>query len=779
MIHKTVESAFAWKSAVIVAALTGLWCVFLWDAFGTDRSFALYMDNEFFIGTILSSMSATLNNGGWPLRMDTILGGVPLYNSTQLSPFYPLYFAFLPIYGSPSSVVHSMHYLTLFHLLILETNMYVFLRVVGASRIASLTGAALVAFSANSFSYASWLTIVAPYSWFPLFLAGIIGLLKCPRSMRYAAMALIGIVLLTLAAPAQPLIHAVLVTTILLCAFSLEKFRIGQARQIGVPLGRVVVVGLLSILLTAPVLLPAALEFKNMIRWVGAFPPVIGNARIPFEAFHYHQLSIADLGGIFYRFQGTAVGHQFAGVVALALAGVAVVSRPHSWRVAALAFLLCYSLISAAGSNLGMAYLNYAVPLLNKIREPTRFLFLFQLAAGTLAGLGVDEFCKAASRNDAGNNPIRHMIALAVVAVGAVISLFAFGDRILSHVPPYLSVAILLALALTTRIVSSRRSRSRSAFIAVLWSGAALTLLAVEVPWIPPPVSNSLYLSKQALALDKAIERIATLDPDREYRVLFDGSIDTQLASMLASYRGVRSFNMYFNPAPLRQFEELYYHGPRPDNYFRILGAKYLVCGSCKEESLKGYKYLENIEGLELYAANDVLPHSFTSNRVDGEFNSLTDFTEKAAGAALAKGLLFVEPGAAVGLGESGNAAGDDCDSHENVRTANRSRIIVQCPSAGVLVMNDFFDEGWKATVDGVETPTLRVNGNQMAVPVASGSHVVEFRYRPAIFLVSLAIALGGLLVVAWLSVARNFFEPPRALPDEAGFGHTRVGWLP
>jgi len=46
-----------------------------------------------------------------------------------------------------------------------------------------------------------------------------------------------------------------------------------------------------------------------------------------------------------------------------------------------------------------------------------------------------------------------------------------------------------------------------------------------------------------------------------------------QQAAMTTSYKSVRTLNMYFNPAPRRQFEELYYHGQRTDNYFRILGA--------------------------------------------------------------------------------------------------------------------------------------------------------------------------------------------------------------
>ena len=479
-----------------------------------------------------------------------------------------------------------------------------------------------------------------------------------------------------------------------------------------------VAVGILAFLLVAPVILPVALEFKNMIRWIGPFPAVIGNARIPFEAFQIDQLTIADLGGVFFKFKGAAVGQQFAGVLAIALAGVTVVSRPRSWIVIALSFIAVYSIISSTGSNLGLAYVNYLIPILNKIREPSRFLVLFQFAVGALAALGIDELRKTVSRTEDRANAKRQLMALAVTAVIAVITLLVVRERIVSHLPPIISVAILVALILMTWMAASSDLRGRDTIVAVVWGGAALALLAIEVPWLPPPVSSSQYLTSGALALDTAIERVATLDRGREYRVIFDGKIDKKQAAMLASYRRVRTLNAYFNPAPRRQFEELYYHGPRADNYFRILGAKYLICSECTAESLHGYKHLESIAGHEIYETEDVLPHSYIVHRLNGEFRDLADFVTRAASADLTKRLLFVEPNVVVGLNGSSDAAGDVCISRKEIRTANRSRFVVQCKSSGVLVLNEFVDEAWRVTVNGVKVPTIRVNGNSDRCPL-------------------------------------------------------------
>jgi hypothetical protein len=737
------------KACLILLALFGLWFFFLWNAFEGGRSFGLWMDNEFMIGTILSSMSASLRDGNWPFRMDTVLGGFPLYNLTQLSPFYPFYFTPLPIFKSPIDVVHSLHWLTLIHLLIFEINMYIFIRAVGTSRLAAITGAALVAFSANSVVYAAWININAPYAWLPLYLAGLVGILRLPGSKLSFSMALSGMVLLTLASPSQPLIHAIFLTIIFVIAYLRHQLRIASTVQAREAVVRIVVIAVLAILLTAPVIFPALVEYKNMVRWVGPFPPVVGNGRLSFGAFTYDQLSIADLSGVFFNFKSADVGSQFVGILPFALATIAVISKPRSWLVGALAFIAVYSLISSTGSNLGLAYLNYIVPMLNKIREPSRFLVLFQLAVGVLAALGIDELRKLVLSKVTENDAKRQLIALVIIVVVATVSLFVVPKQLGSYLLPIISLLVFIALISLVWILAHREARNRDTIVAVVWSGAALILLTFEVPWLPGPVSSSIYLTKSALPIDMAIKRVATLDPTREYRVIFDGKVEKPMASMLASYRNVRTFNSFICPAPYRQFMEMYYHGPRsPDNYFRILGGKYMICKECTEKSLIGYKYLESVAGHEIYETQDVLPRSYIVQNLNGNFLNLQDFMKKAASADLAKKVLFVEPNVAVGFKKANGNTEADCLSREDNRTVNHSRFVVQCKSAGVLVLNEFFDDAWKVTVDGVKIPTLRVNGNQMGAAFKPGAHIIEFQYAPSIFSFSLILIFIGFVIV-------------------------------
>jgi uncharacterized membrane protein YfhO len=78
--------------------------------------------------------------------------------------------------------------------------------------------------------------------------------------------------------------------------------------------------------------------------------------------------------------------------------------------------------------------------------------------------------------------------------------------------------------------------------------------------------------------------------------------------------------------------------------------------------------------------------------------------------------------------------------------------------------MNEFFDDAWKTTVDGANIRSLRVNGNQVGVPFTAGSHLIEFRYLPTIFLVSFGVSLFVVICLIYLIIARKFYRQEKQL---------------
>ncbi len=745
-----------WREILPLLALVGMWGFFLWDAFDGSRSFALFMDNEFFIGSVLSAMSSSFSGGEWPLRITTLVGGVPLYNFAQLSPFYPFYLAIFPLFKTPLDAAATMHSIVLGHLLIFTINTYILMRVLHLSRVAAVTGAVFLVFGPNSLAYAVWMNIVAPYSWLPLYLAGVIGILEGRKSLRFPLTALVAIVLLALASPSQPLIHAVMLTGILVLVRAAQPLLCNAP---GLSLRSVLIligVGVISILLASPVIVPTAIGMSEMIRWIGPYPPVVGYDRIPFEAFLFDQLSIPELGGVLVKTAAKSVGSQFVGPVAVTLSLYALLMNWRSWIVLAMGFVAVYALASAAGGNLGLAYLNYLLPLVNKIREPSRFLFLFQLAISVLCAFGIDEMRKLVSGEDAAKGWHRPFIIACVVAGASLLFVVYLGEGDANLIRSLVATSLLLAAIAVTLVAARRHWRFRSEGIGLCWSLAAISVLATSVSWTPPSISASTYLTNDGVGLDVALDRVNQLDPRHKYRVVFEGSIDKQMASMLASYVGIRTLNFYINPAPFRQFEELYNHGPRKDNYLQILGARYLICKDCSDSKYAGFKFRESINDYDLHEAVEALPFVYSSHHVDGQFGGIGDFIEKAASFSLADGLLFVEQGTEIPLGsEASRSVG--CVIREEAEKKNFLRYLVSCASPAILVVNDFFSESWRPRVDGVAVEALRVNGNQIGVPVGLGGHVVELHFKPRIFLWSLMLpVIGGGLLLCWLAWIRS-----------------------
>jgi len=88
----------------------------------------------------------------------------------------------------------------------------------------------------------------------------------------------------------------------------------------------------------------------------------------------------------------------------------------------------------------------------------------------------------------------------------------------------------------------------------------------------------------------------------------------------------------------------------------------------------------------------------------------------------------------------------------------NDVEVGIETPSAAMLVLNDSWDSGWRAEVDGVRQPILRVNYGSRGVVVPAGKHNVKFLYRPPLVLTGLVISGVTIILLAiifsWIGAA-------------------------
>jgi hypothetical protein len=71
----------------------------------------------------------------------------------------------------------------------------------------------------------------------------------------------------------------------------------------------------------------------------------------------------------------------------------------------------------------------------------------------------------------------------------------------------------------------------------------------------------------------------------------------------------------------------------------------------------------------------------------------------------------------------------------------------VNAGASGFLVVNDTWDAGWRATVDGRDTAVVPANGLFRAVHLRAGQHVVQLRYAPTSYTAGLWISVATLLL--------------------------------
>jgi hypothetical protein len=105
--------------------------------------------------------------------------------------------------------------------------------------------------------------------------------------------------------------------------------------------------------------------------------------------------------------------------------------------------------------------------------------------------------------------------------------------------------------------------------------------------------------------------------------------------------------------------------------------------------------------------------------------------------------------------------------------------------TTGVIVLSDLWDSGWKAQVNGIETPVLHANHAFRGVVVPAGKGILQFDYQPESFFAGLYIAASAAAILtiwaalSWRSIRLTSRTPPAASchPPAALHPHAVAAW--
>jgi len=733
-----------------------------------DKSIATFQDNTYFYLPLFSHISRSFAHGDYPYWINTLMGGLPLFDNPNFSLIYPFYFFHSGLYTNPATAILQLHYVAFLHLFIAYVNCYVLLRILRVAVLPALLGASIFVFSPNMFGYAVWIAIIAAYSWFPLVIAGVVLILENRRPRIGILLGSLSLSLLILATPAQALIHAVYFMAVLFGFSAIQRWKANQQKTLLVATRNLLLMGALTLLFSAPVLVPVLVDMKNMIRFAGVDAPAIGYGRLSYHATLNGQLDPRNLAGTLLPYAvPSLIGNCFVGIGAVFLALFASFRARSHWIVPPFMLVTLYALLSSTGSHLGLSLINYCLPLLNKFREPDRHLFVFVFGISVLAALGFGYLVEVLSSSYRKLLDLKH---LAVVVTTFGLLIFSVRSGL-----PYIGLASKTAFLLGSGfallplvLLPFIKGRGRQAVAAVV------VFLIIFAGFLYPKNVLTLpdgdYFSAQNLASHRVLEELARLEDVSHYRIMFaDEERREQKWAMNATYYDLRTFYLYCNIVPYQQFEEMYLSQIKASPYSLLLGAKYYLCSRCERPPLDGYVLNREINGYKLYVNDQALPRYSVVTKILGAYESSEEFLARVNAGYDFRNEAYVPqselPELQAWLGKPESRAAYQIK--EEYSSLNRARLRVDTDAPAILLLNEYFHPAWQSSVNGKRVAPVKLNLNQIGVLIEKGSNVVEFEYRPLLYVWFLRIQQVAMVIlfVSGLVLAFRYFQRARHIP--------------
>ena len=722
--------------------------------------FGPFVDNVLVYGPIFSETSRLALSGDVPYYLPNIGTGFPVFESPHFCILYPFYFLGLINYGGPLNSLYTLTYLTLFHLFIFYVNLYVLLRCGTVPPWAAYIGASVGMLARNTELYASWITITASYAWLPLVLAGGVLLFRFPGKAHGIVVFSFAAGLLALASASQSVIHTAL-SCLILFAVGIGWLCIERRfSDIWRVVWSLALCGGIALGLAGAAIVPMYLATGQMIRHIGGGAAVIGHAHIPWENFNLTQLKLNEAAGIVIRPTWIAiVGSPYVGslgVIGTLLTGIYFRRLPQFPRMLVLAFgtIALYGLLSGFGTNLGLAYLNFHVPLINRIREAGRHLVLFVIGVSFLSGFGYSLLPRIWEHYKNSRN-LRVLIAPALMVL-AMTGIILWE---LAQMNPLQRLTGCWMLALAPLLfVFGHFSKVRGCKLLTL-AGVLVSVAAMVIPVRGISVSQSAFDKPMNLLSHRVLQRIATETDVRDWRIDFRDSVfDNKFWGMNASYHGIKSFYNRLTPQPYAQFEFMLL-GNVP-HLRAMMGARYVLCGPAESPTDANTKQMFEIDGYRLYENANPMNRFTLVHQVEGSAPSVASFVEIIQRGFDYHSEAYVAPHDLESVrklfGNQPMSARPEDVITKMINQPNRSYSRVESNAASLLILNEWFTPDWKVRVNGVSQSALRINQWQVGALLPAGKNDVEFEYAPTLFKALLivnrttVVLILGFLILRW-----------------------------
>lgn len=498
--------------------------------------------------------------------------------------------------------------------------------------------------------------------------------------------------------------------------------------------------------------------------------------------------------------KGTYWGHMpftdypnYVGVVTAIFSLVAMAITRNRWKWYFFAGAALSTLV-AFGSFFPVLYkpMFRFLPYFDKFRVPVMILIVQQLMLVVLMGMGIEDYLRLSSAGSLprflGSGRFKWAMAgaaafLAIVLAGnGAIKEGLLGDEaIRSRIrPEYAMLAVssyagdlartafILAASAAILLLASLKKFGAGAVVMLLGLVALVDLFTVDHPILHPekgwnaegyriirPREAVEEFKKENRAAgflsgDKSIYRIFPVpaaQPGSWSHNVFPFSDNSYMISGIQSMGG-------YHAAKLKNYQDLmdvmfatFNRGSMPTNILNMMGAKYFVSFHKIFREGSPYPLVHEEEGNYIYLNPGALPRVFFVDKIRvapaGEILSL--LTQPTFDPSREVIFDHLPPGVV----ESAEGSEAEITDYSLNSIAIRARVEKPC----VMVLGEIDYPGWKATVDGADTPVITANHCLRALVVGPGDHDIVFKFESGVISGSLRLSIIS-FAVSLLAVA-------------------------